>query len=194
MKGDGAAIRAYGALLRLYPRRFRDQYGADMVLLIREQRTEESASRVFVRSMVDLAISIPTQHLEARMRKAPSPLVPLAYAIAAVAGLLLAILGGTNPAMLVLGLTLAVVAGAIATTAWRRSRPVGNTRAVTATWWKFLVTGPCLAAFVIIASGVGVEAWYLGMVVVLAAFVSTATGLVLGLAHLFAHHLRGNPT
>ena len=194
MKGDGAAIRTYGALLRLYPRRFRDQYGADMVLLMREQCTEESASRVFVRSMVDLAISIPTQHLEARMRKAPSPLVPLAYAIAAVAGLLLAILGGTNPAMLVLGLTLAVVAGAIATTAWRRSRPVGNTRAVTATWWKFLVTGPCLAAFVIIASGVGVEAWYLGMVVVLAAFVSTATGLVLGLAHLFAHHLRGNPT
>ena len=179
--------------LRLSPRRFRDQYGADMVLLMREQCTEESASRVFVRSMVDLAISIPTQHLGARMRKAPGPLVPLAYAIAAVAGLLLAILGGTNPAMLVLGLTLAVVAGAIATMAWRRSRPVGNTQAVTATWWKFLVAGPCLAALVIIASGVGVEAWYLGMVVVLAAFVSTATGLVLGLAHLFAHHLRGNP-
>ena len=29
---------------------------------------------------------------------------------------------------------------------------------------------------------------------VLAAFVSTATGLVLGVAHLFTHHLRGNPT
>ena len=96
--------------------------------------------------------------------------------------------------MLVLGLGLAVVAGAVARQAWRRSRPVGNTRAVTASWWKFLVAGPCLVALVIVGSGVGVEAWYLGMVVVLAAFVSTATGLVLGLAHLFTHRLRGNPT
>jgi hypothetical protein len=99
--------------------------------------------------------------------------------------------------MLVLGLGLAVVAGAIATLAWRRSRPVGTPRAVIATWWKFLVAGPCLAALVIIASGVGVEAWYLGMVVVLAAFVSTATGLVLGLAHLyffFTHRLRSTAT
>jgi hypothetical protein len=194
VKDDGLAIRAYRALLRLYPRRFRDQYGADMVLLMREQRTEESASRLFIRSMVDLAISLPTQHLEARMRRAPNPLVPLAYAIAAVAGLLLAILGGTNPAMLVLGLGLAVFAGAIATLAWRRSRPVGNTPTVTATWWKFLVAGPCLAALVIIGSGVGLEAWYLGMVVVLGAFISTATGLVLGLAHLFTHRLRGTAT
>jgi hypothetical protein len=191
---DGPAIRTYGALLRLYPRRFRDQYGADMVLLMREQRAQESASRVFARSMVDLAISIPTQHLEARMHRAPNPIVPLVYVTAAIAGLLVAILGGTNGATLVLGLGLAVVAGTVATQAWRRSRPVGEARDVTAAWWKFLVAGPCLAALVIVASGVGVQAWYLGMVVVLAAFVSTATGLVLGLAHLFTHRLRGTPT
>lgn len=194
MKDDGLAIRTYGALLRLYPRGFRDQYGADMVQLMQEQRSEESASRVFSRSMVDLAISIPTQHLEARMRRAPNPLVPFVYAIAAVAGLLLAIVGGSNRPMRVLGLGLAVVAGAIATLAWRRSRPVGTTTAVTATWWKFLVAGPCLVVLVIVAAGVGVEAWYLGMVVVFAAFVSTATGLVLGLAHLFTHRLRGTAT
>jgi hypothetical protein len=194
VKDDGLAIRAYGALLRLYPRSFREQYGADMVLLLREQRTEESASRLFIRSMVDLAISLPTQHLEARMGRAPNPLVSFVYATAAIAGLLLAIIGGTNPAMLGLGLGLAFVAGAIATLAWRRSRPVGNARTVTATWWKFLVAGPCLVALVIVAAGVGVEAWYLGMVVVLGAFVSTATGVVLGIAHLFTHGLRGTTT
>jgi Na+(H+)/acetate symporter ActP len=86
------------------------------------------------------------------------------------------------------------VAGSIATLAWRRSRSVAKKAGVTATWWKFLVVGPCLAALVILASGVGVEAWYLGMVVVLAAFVSTATGLALGVAHLFTHRVRGNPT
>jgi hypothetical protein len=195
MKGDGAAIRAYGALLRLYPRRFRDQYGDDMVLLMREQRTEESAPRVFARSMIDLAISIPTQHLEARMHRAPSPLVPLAYATAAVAGLLVAIVGGTNWTMLVLGLSLAVVAGAVAVAAWRRSSPVSSPRTFTASWWKFLVAGPCLVVLVIVGAGVGLEAWYLGLVVVFAAFVSAATGLVLGLAHLFfTLRLRGTAT
>ena len=194
MKGDGAAIRAYGVLLRLYPRRFRDEYGADMVLLMREQRSEESASRVFTRSMVDLAISIPTQHLEARMRRAPNPLVPLVYATAAIAGLLVAILGGSNAATIVLGFGLAVVAGAIAVVAWRRSSPVSEPRTITASWWKFLVAGPCLVALVIVGSGVGFDAWYLGMVVVLAAFVSTATGLALGLAHFFTYRLRSNPT
>ena len=79
--------------------------------------------------------------------------------------------------------------------AWRRAGPVSEPRTITATWWKFLLTGPCLVALVIIGSGVGLNAWYLGMVVVLAAFVSTATGLVLGLAHFFTtYHLRGNST
>ncbi len=194
MSRDSLAIRVYGALVKLYPRGFREEYGADMVRLMREQGREESAWWVFARSLVDLAISIPTQHLETRMRRAPNPLVPLVYVMAAAAGLLVAILGGSEPAALVLGLGLAVVAGVIGTVAWRRAAPVRTRTAVTATWWKFLLAGPCLAALVIIAAGAGVEAWYLGMVVVLAAFVSTATGLVLGLAHLFTHRLRGNPT
>ena len=58
---------------------------------------------------------------------------------------------GAQPHNRALG--LAVATGAMATLAWRRSRPVGTTTAVTATWWKFLVAGPCLAALVIIATG-----------------------------------------
>jgi hypothetical protein len=129
------------------------------------------------------------------MHRAPNPLVPLVYATAASAGLLVAILGGSNAATIVLGFGLAIVAGALAVAAWRRARPVSEPRTITASWWKFLVAGPCLVALVIIGSGVGLSAWYLGMVVVLAAFVSTATGLVLGLAHLFTtYHLRAKPT
>jgi hypothetical protein len=191
---EGSAIRVYGALVRLYPRGFREEYGADMVLLMRHQCREQSAWRVLARSAIDLAISIPTQHLEARMRRAPNPVVPLVYMTAAAAGLLVAILGGSEPATLVLGLGLAVVAGAIGTAAWRRSAPVHEPTPVTATWWKFLLAGPLLAAIVIVAAGVGVEAWYLGMVVVLAAFISTAAGFVLGLVHLFSRRVRENAT
>jgi hypothetical protein len=194
MSRDGLVIRAYRTSVRLYPRDFREEYGADMVLVMREQCDEEAAWRVFARSMLDLAISIPTQHLEARMHRAPNPLVPLVYVTAAVGGLLAAILGGSEAATLVLGLGLAVVAGTIGAVAWRRCAPVRDARALSATWWKFLLAGPCLVALVVLGAGVGIEAWYLGLVIVFGAFASTAAGLVLGLTHLLTHRLRRNPT
>lgn len=35
MTTDPALVRAYGAVVALYPRRFRDAYGEDMVHLVR---------------------------------------------------------------------------------------------------------------------------------------------------------------
>ena len=37
VNGDRPALRLYRVLLRLYPREFRDEYGADMVRLLRDQ-------------------------------------------------------------------------------------------------------------------------------------------------------------
>jgi hypothetical protein len=186
MTRDRVSVRAYRALTRLYPRRFRDEYGTDMVVLVRDQCRDEAAWRVFPRLLVDLAITIPTQHLEARMRRAPSPLVPLIYLAVAAAGLLAAIAGGTNVTALVIGLGIALIAGTIGVTAWRRAAPVRETT-LTANWWKFLTAGPCLIATVIVAAGLGVEAWYLGLATVLIAFVSIAIGLVLGVSHTVNH-------
>jgi hypothetical protein len=191
---DGLAIAVYRALIRLYPRRFRDEYGADMARLMREQCRDESTGWVVARALMDAAISIPTQHMEARMRSAPNRLVPLVYMTAAVAGLLVAILGGSERASRVLGLGLAVVAGTIGAVAWRRSAPARDAAPVTASWWKFLIAGPCLFAVVIVASGVGVNAWFLGIAIVLAGVISIAMGVVFALAHLFGHLVRGNTT
>jgi hypothetical protein len=187
---DAFAIRVYWALIRLYPRRFRDEYGADMALLMREQCCDEPTGRVFARVVMDAAISIPSQHMEARMRRAPNRLVPLMYMTAAAAGLLVAILGGSEPATLVLGLCLAAIAGTIGAFAWRRSAPVRETQPLATSWWKFLVAGPCLVALVIVAAGAGVNAWYLGMVTVLAAVIAVALGVVLALAHFFGRRTR----
>ncbi len=186
-------VRAYGALTRLYPRRFRDEYGIDMVSMFRDQCRDESAWRVVSRSAIDLAITIPTQHLEATMTKTPSPLVPLIYIAIAVAGLLLAVVGGSTPATAIIGLGIALAAGTVGAVAWRRSAPVRETT-TTGHWWKFVVAGPCLIALVIIAAGMGVEAWELGMVTVFAAFASIALGLMLGLSHLLTHRTRGITT
>jgi hypothetical protein len=189
---DDLAIGVYRALIRLHPRRFRDEYGADMTQLMREQCHDESTGRVLTRAVIDAAISIPTQHMEARMRSGPNRLVPLVYITAAVAGLLVATLGGSEGATLALGLGLAVITGTIGVVSWRRSTPTRDTRPVTTSWWKFLVAGPCLVALVILAAGAGINAWYLGMVTILAAILSTTMGVILALAHLFGRRFRAS--
>ncbi len=181
--------RLYHALLHLYPRPFRAEYGADMEQLLLDQLHDERAVVVTGRVIVDLAVTIPTQHLEAHMRS-PDRLVPFAYLVLAAAGLALAVLGGSEPAALVPGLLLAAGAGAIGLITWRHAGAVRDS-SVTAGWWKFLLAGPLLIGGVIVAAGVGVEAWFLGMGVVLAGSVSFALGATLGIVHLAKTRARG---
>jgi hypothetical protein len=67
----GRHARAYRALLRLYPRRFRADYQDEMTRLFAQQLhyarvTEGWAGvlRVWVRSLIDLVATAPTEHLE----------------------------------------------------------------------------------------------------------------------------------
>lgn len=191
MSRDHLAVRTYGAALCLYPRRFRHEYGPDLVQLLRDQLRDEPAPVVVVRSVIDLAISVPTQHLEAHMH-APRRLVPVVYLAVAAAGLTVAIAGGSEPVGLAIGLVLAAGAGAIGLAAWRRTGTVREAD-LTDEWWKLVLAGPVLIAGVIAGAGVGVEAWFVGLAVVAAAVVLTALGVALGIAHAFKGHTTGNP-
>jgi hypothetical protein len=193
VSGERVAVLAYRALTRLYPRHFRHAYGADMVSLFREQCRDEPAWRVLPRAAVDLAITVPSQHLETNMRRAPSRLVPLTYLAIAAAGVLLAIVGGTNVPTVIMGLGIALGARTVGVLAWRRAAPVHETT-LSANWWKYVVAGPSLIALVIIAAGVGVNAWFLGMACVLAAIALTATGVLLGVSHVYNRRAREIPT
>lgn len=193
MSGDSRAVHVYSMLIGLYPRRFRDEYGADMVQLLREQYAAEPAWRVWGRAAADLALTIPTQQLEAHMNRVPNHLVPLLNTALAAAGVLLAILGGTNLTMLIVGLCIAVAAGAMAVIGWRRAAPIGANIA-TVGWWKLVVAGPCIVIAVIVAAGIGVEAWYLGILLVLFACVLTGTGLLLGVLRLTNRRTPNLPT
>lgn len=190
---DGGFLRAYGALVALYPRKFRDEYGADMVQLARDACRDDPPSRVACRVFVDLAITIPTQHLEAHMHRSPSPLVPLIYTAVSGAGILLALAGGTNATLLVVGLVVAAIAGTLAVVAWRRAAPVGGS-VETTHWWKFVAAGPVIIGGVIVAAGLGVEAWFVGMFFAFLALILTGVGLLLGLARLTARRLPALPT
>ena len=183
MSREGTFVRVYSRLLHLYPRSFRDGYGVDMVQLVRDQCRDEPSWRVCGRAAIDLAITIPTQQLEAHMNRPPNNLVPLVYTALAAGGALVAIVAGTNVPGLITGLCIAVAAGIMAVLAWRRATPIRGA-IPNGAWWKLVVAGPCIIAGVIVAAGLGVEAWFLGMALVFVAFVLTGTGLLLGLVRL----------
>ena len=148
MNGDRLAVRVYRVLLHLYPHEFRDEYGADMVRLVRDQSADEPAWRVAARAAVDLAITIPAQHLEAHMNRPSNHLVPLLYTALACAGLLFAAVGGSNAAVVAFGLTIAAVAGSRGDAA----APIGGTVS-TRGWWKLVLAGPVIIAAVLVAAG-----------------------------------------
>lgn len=180
----------YRGLLRVYPRRFRDEYGADMGLLFAEQLRDEAALRVWARGVADLAITVPARHLEAHMTRSPNPAVPALFGAISVAGVLFGVIGGSNLAMLAVGLTTAAVAGTLALVAWRHTRAITAARPATAQWWKFLAGGGgVLGAMILVLTATGEVAeamWWPMMIAILGALVTLAAGLVLGIAHLTA--------
>lgn len=193
MNGGSKGERIYAALIRLYPRSFREDYGADLLQLLRDQCAEEPAWRACGRALVDLAITVPSQRLEVLVHNNSTRVVSLLYAAVATAGALLAIVGGSNPVTLIAGLLVAVAAGAMAIIAHRRGAPMAAAP-TTAAWWKFILAGLCLIVTVIIAAGAGIDAWYLGMIAVLLGAVLSATGAVLGVAHLVRRRPGAVPT
>lgn len=192
------AVGVYRGLLRFYPRRFRDEYGPDMVLLFADQLSDEPAMRVWARGAADLAITVPTRHLEAHMNRPPNPTVSVLFAALSVAGVLLGIIGGSSPGMLAVGMSVAAVAGALAVASWRHTRTITAARPATAHWWKFLTGGGgLLVAAIVVTTATGEvddSMWLPMMITVLCALVTLAAGLVFGVAHLTGNRPRNAPS
>ena len=188
------AVGIYRGLLRVYPRRFRDEYQDDMALLFAEQIRDEPATRVWTRSLIDVAITVPAQHLEAHMNRPPNTTVPVVFAALSVTGVVVAVLGGSNLGMAGFGLAVAVVAGVLTIASWRRTRAVTAERPASARWWQVLVGGVGMASttFVVLnAVGEVPDGWWVPvMITLLIGIMTTATGLILGVSHLSTHHSR----
>lgn len=191
---NARAVGIYRALLRFYPRRFRDEYGLDVALLFEAQLRDEPAARVWARGLLDLAITVPTQHLEAHVNRPPKPAIPAVFAVASVAGLTLAIVGGTNLGMFGIALAVGVVCGVFAVASWRRTRAITAARPASAHWWKLVAGGGGVFAATIVAvnaTGEVSSRWWLPMMLTFLAAITTAvTGLILGIARLTARRPR----
>jgi hypothetical protein len=170
-------------MVRLYPRRFRNDYGTDMVRLFHDQRQDGRGARVYLRTTVDLILTIPNQHVEVHMNRNPTPALLLTYLTVAVAGIVVAAVGGSSTPALIVGAALAASGSALAIATWRRAAPFQGS-GLSAQWWKFVVAGPVLIGSVIVAAGLGVEAWFLGMAVLIAAIGLLTIGLVLAVVRL----------
>lgn len=193
----GTAVAAYRALLRLYPREFRDEYGVDMALLFAHQLRDEPPGRVCARSLVDLARTIPTRHLEAHMKHAPGPGLPLTVTALSVTAVAVAIIGGTDRGVLVVALPVAVLSTLFAVSLWHDTRPVAVPHDTTARWWKYLAGGAGLLIALIVTTTATGELpeglWLPTMAAFLLAIVLTVIGVVLALAHVAAGRQRNAP-
>lgn len=192
------SIGVYQGLLHFYPRRFRDEYGTDMALLFADQLRDEPAGRVWARAVVDLAITLPARHLEAHMHRPPNPTVPVVFTAVSVTGAAFALLVGSNLAVAGFGLAVAVVAGLLAVASWRHTRTLTAARPASARWWQVLLCGVCVLAATIVAVNVVdelPEGWWAPMIItLLAGILTTATGIILGIAHLAANRPRHAPS
>lgn len=182
-------MSVYGGLLRLYPRDFREEYGADMEQLLREQLRDEHAGRVWCRALLDLALTVPPQRLEAHMSHRPSAAV--LYGAAAVASLVMTFLSGTAYGVGLVGLAATVAFGSLTVLAWRRARALGTGAHSAAHWWKYLAAGTAgLVATVVVANLVDDDlpegTWVAWMGALLTSLVLMAVGIVLGLSHAAA--------
>jgi hypothetical protein len=187
MSARHRTLAAYRLAVRLYPKRFRDEYGPDLVGLVADQLRDEPTWRVLTRSAVDLALTVPTRHLEAHMTRTSPTLVPVIFGAIALSAVAVAIVVG-HPGVLLACLAVTVVAGSLALASAHRARPLTEPRPATRNWWKLLAGGGTVLAVLIATTTATGElpehAWFVAMLTGLTGLVLIGSGIVLGIAHL----------
>jgi hypothetical protein len=144
------STRAHLAVVRLYPRSFRDEYGTDMAQLFANQCRDEPKSRVWLRCIADLAVTIPARHMEVRVHhRIGDGIVASLFVAVSVCGAVLAVVGPTNLGVRSLSTAIAVCAALLAVVAWRASRSPLPALPMTSRWWHLLVAGGATLAILI---------------------------------------------
>jgi hypothetical protein len=186
--------RSYRALVRLYPRGFRREYGDDIVQLFRDDLHERGALRGWGRALSDLILSVPIQHVEATVAQ-PSTSRAAQVGLAAAGLAVLAVFAVGRYVVVAVPLTAAIAAAALLY--WRSRLPYRE--AVTdasSWWWRVVVAGAALLAGIGLAANYGPDfdwfPWHLAAFLFVTAWALMITGVVLGLVRL-TRHLRRQP-
>ncbi len=180
----------YQGLCRSYPRAFRDLYGEDLAAVFVLQLGELGPVRCWHRTLRDLAVTVPSQHLEQHMNQPSSTQIVGGCLALAVGATVAAVVTGTS----VYGLVFLLVAAAAAATAAMSRRAVKPVIALerSSTWKKFLAIGVALLAVIIVLINLpgtknqelSSAAWSLMMMSLLTSFTLIGAGVVLGASQL----------
>jgi hypothetical protein len=175
--------RCYRALLLLYPRSFRRDYGSQMMQLFRDQRRDRGR-RAWLTTWRDLFTTVPTRNLEAFMSMSPQRKLTAAGIATALGLLVFAMVGGAWGAIILMLLLAWIL------TAVLRGRGSIPSRSL---WWKLVVAGVSVfaLAFVVFAppwpqswrdAVPGDVAWFVGFIAFVTSMVLVTTGLLTGVA------------
>ncbi len=190
------SIAVYRKLTRLYPRSFRTEYGDDLVATFSQQLRDQRAALVWLSTIRDLVVSIPSQQVEARMDRPAPQTVAVIATVATVAALVLAVVAGTGPVVGVF-LLVAVVALVVATLSWKAARPTGGAGVSVANRWRtILIVGIGLLTAVIVVINVPPyndrelpgAGWALMMTSLVMSVGLITVGLTMGIARRSARH------
>ncbi len=186
--------RAYSALVGLYPRRFRDEYGQDMVLLFEEMAADRGAARVWPTLLRDAFTSIITQRMETLMSETQSRTLTLVGFVSLAVGVVAMALFGSAAKPLFLVLLAALGAGGLAIGLFLRSNAAYREpgQGMHRHWWRYLLAAAaCFGAAVIGTEVLNLDGpWVLLFVDIIAGWFLVAMGLALGVWH-GAYRLRG---
>ncbi len=182
-------VRCYRALIRLYPRQFRRDFGDDLVQVFADDLTERGALLGWRRALSDLVLSVPVQHVEVTMnnhsadRSARARLVLAAFAVVVVAAL---------GRYVVVAVPLALLAALTALLYWRSQVPYREAVLQRpSVWWRLLLGGVAVHLSIVVADNFGPDVdwfpWHLAVFLFLSAWVLVITGALLGILHMTRH-------
>jgi hypothetical protein len=187
MSARQRTLGAYRLAVRLYPRRFREEYGPDLVALVTDQIRDEPTWRVLARTAIDLALTVPSRHLEAHMSRSATTVVPVIFGAVALSAVVVGVTVGSIGVLLPC-LAVAVIAVSLALVSAHRARPLTERHPTTGNWWKLLGGGSVVLAVLIGTTNATGElpegAWFVAMVTGLTGLTLIGAGIVLGIAHL----------
>lgn len=177
-------VALYRAVVGLYPRRFREEYGEDMVMVFEEMHADGRAASVWARTLRDAASSILVQRLETAMLK--KAFLPISFAVLAGVVLVAVSARGVNN-LLTFALTALVTGGAAvaALVYWYANRAyVEPSDQLHRYWLHFLAVGVASIALVNVGTGLDVEApWLLLFATIIVGIMLVVIGAILGVWH-----------
>jgi hypothetical protein len=184
----------YRRLAVLYPKSFREAYRDDLTATFALQLRDEGPARVWLRTLRDLVVTVPSQHLEAHMNYRPRPHAVTIPLLSIGVGIgVLAVMSEDGPVPWIL-LSFALVGLIVAVLSWQTTRPIRPTPIRYAKHWKkCLVTGSALLAGWIVALNVlSLDDVGAGWLLVIAGLVLSvaliASGIAMGLAQWPMRH------